>query len=545
MIIGGIFFAVVVAFVTGAVIQFFSRLLFSFQYEKTVKRYGALWGGMAMTAVLFFILIKGAKGASFMTSENIGWINGHTWGILAGIFIVSSVVLEGLLLAGFNIFKPIVLFGTFALAMAFAANDLVNFIGVPMAGWNAYCVAAKSTTPFIIPMTALSGKVPASTWALLVAGGIMVATLWFSRKARTVISTGVDLSQQDEGEEQFEASFLSRTIVRGVLNMISTVRMITPAPLRSVIARRFDSSTYQTNTDAEQRPSFDLLRAAVNIMVASALISYGTSHKLPLSTTYVTFMVAMGASFADQAWGRESAVYRVTGVLTVVGGWLLTALIAFSLAALMATAIFYGKGVVIVALLVLDVAVIWMNHGRHAKRLEMAERGRIFNLRKVTDLTETVAVSFSHISQLLQILTDSLDQSIEGLFTANIYILKKEKSQVKQMRKWTNIIIANVFKSLRLLQRQGSVQERNYLQIVRRLQKISDGHADIVSRAYEHVANHHEGLLDEQIKDLRELKTRFIEILIDVRKHIDNRDSGSADAVREKVKALKLFSREM
>ena len=307
VIIGGIFFAVVVAFFAGALVQFLSRLLFSFNYEKSMRRYGAVWGGLAMAAITYFILIKGAKGASFMTHENLEWIKSHAWTLVGGITAVSAVFLEILLLLGFNILKPIVLIGTFSIAMAFAANDLVNFIGVPMAGWNAYNVAMASSDPVNGSMAALAGKVPANTILLLIAGVVMVATLWFSRKARTVISTGVDLSQQDEGLETFGASFLSRAIVRSVLNTFATVRAITPAPVRAAVAARFNTEEYMADVDEAMRPKFDLLRAAVNIMVASALISYGTAQKLPLSTTYVTFMVAMGASFADQAWGGAKA----------------------------------------------------------------------------------------------------------------------------------------------------------------------------------------------------------------------------------------------
>ena len=545
VIIGGIFFAVIVAFVAGTVVQFLSRLLFTFNYEKTIKRYGAVWGGAAMASVTYFILIKGAKGASFMTPENVAWIKGHTVLILAGITAVSAVILECLLLAGVNIFKPIVLVGTFAIAMAFAANDLVNFIGVPMAGWNAYTEAAKAADPATASMSALAGKVPASTGLLLIAGMVMVLTLWFSRKARTVIKTGVDLSQQDEGIENFGSSFLSRMIVRGTINTFAAVRAVTPPVLRRAVASRLDTSCYHVETDGEQRPSFDLLRAAVNIMVASSLISYGTAHKLPLSTTYVTFMVAMGASFADQAWGRESAVYRVTGVLTVIGGWLLTALVAFCLAALLAIALFYGKMVAGGVLLLLVVVVLFKNHLRHARKIEEEARCEIFNLRKVTDINQAVGDTFSHISSLLGMISESLSNSIEALFIGNVYVLKAERERSENVRKWTNIIIANTFKTLRLLQKKGDVKELNYLQVVRRLQKIANGYAEITTASFEHVANNHKLLLPEQTKDLSEFNDSFKDLMQDVRRHISARDAVDLQSIRKQKDELKKLSESM
>lgn len=543
-IIGGIFFAVVAAFVAGAVVQFVSRMIFTFDYSKTIRRYGALWGGLAMSAVAYFILIKGAKGASFMTPETVHWIKTHTRTILFGIAAVSAAGLEILSLMGVNVFKPVIMLGTFAIAMAFAANDLVNFIGVPMAGWNAYSVAARSADPATASMAPLAGKVPAATGLLLVAGAIMALTLWISKKARTVIGTGVDLSRQEEGVEQFGASFISRAIVRGALGAIGAVRAVTPAPLRRAFARRFDVAEYGVELSADGRPSFDLLRAAVNIMVASALISYGTANKLPLSTTYVTFMVAMGASFADRAWGRESAVYRVTGVLAVAGGWLMTALVAFVVAGLAATALFFGGAVALALLLGAVVFVLRKNHGRHARRLEEKEQDRIFNLEKVSDVGDAAETTFSHVARLLRIVSESVERATDALFKGNVYVLKEEVARSKKVRKWSNVIIANAFKSLRLADRmdESHGRARNYLQIVRRLQKISDGHADVAVRAYEHVANHHKGLTSEQVEDLREFVGRFRDLMAEASERaVSGKPTGLHD-LQERKEALKALS---
>ena len=265
-----------------------------------------------------------------MTPEMVQWIKGHSLLIMLMIFIVSAGVFQVLLsVFRVNILKPIILVGTFALAMAFAANDLVNFIGVPLAGLNAYQTAAASADPLTLTMAALAQKVHTPTVLMLLAGSIMVATLWFSRKARTVTETEISLGQQEEGMEKFESIWLSRKIVNMADTIFSSVSQLLPAGLRTVVARRLTPASAAVSLTRKEKPAFDLIRASVNLMVASAVVSMATSLKLPLSTTYVTFMVAMGSSFSDQAWGRESAVYRVTGVLTVVGGWFMTAFIAF------------------------------------------------------------------------------------------------------------------------------------------------------------------------------------------------------------------------
>jgi len=378
IIIFGILLSVIVAFIFGAVVQFVSRIIFTFDYTKTMKRFGALWGGIALSSITYFILIKGAKGASFISPETISWIKGNTFTILIAIFFASAAFLQLLLFMKVNIFKPIVLMGTFALAMAFAANDLVNFIGVPMAGYHAYISAMATDSPLTASMSALEQKVPTETYFLLVAGVIMILTLWISKKARTVSSTEISLAQQYEGEEKYESAFISRVIVRAVLNSGKLIRTISPAFLYNWINKRFDTTKYKVEADAEKRPSFDLLRASVNLMVASGLISYATSHKLPLSTTYVTFMVAMGSSFADKAWGRDSAVYRITGVVTVITGWFFTAMSAFSLCFVVSVIIFYGKTAGFLALLAAGGFVIVKNHRRHSEELDFKKRELVF-----------------------------------------------------------------------------------------------------------------------------------------------------------------------
>jgi phosphate/sulfate permease len=515
-IIMGILLSVAISFVCGAVVQFFTRLLFTFDYRQRINRYGALWGGVAMSSITYFILVKGAKGASFMSKQNVAWIKDHTLFLLFVIFIVSAILLQILHMMKFNLLKPVVLVGTFALAMAFAANDLVNFIGVPLAGLQAYKAAMATADPLTATMGALGKAVQTQTSLLLLAGIIMTLTLWLSRKARTVTKTELSLSQQDEGNERFESIFLSRAIVRLVRGVFETARVVVPKRLRGFINRRLDPAAAVPVDGEGKKASFDLLRASVNLMVASAVVSYATSHKLPLSTTYVTFMVAMGSSFADRAWGRETAVYRVTGVLTVIGGWFLTAVIAFTFAGLFAAVIFYGKGFGVIFLVFIAASLILNAHRKHRTMEEEANKEKVFNLKSVENPRETVETTFEHMSFLLKEVRVSLDATLAALFRENLDILGMERKRLSKFQKWSNIISANIFKAMRLLDQRGFALSHKYPQTVRRLQKLTDGHRDIVLRSYTHVSNHHKGLLPVQIEDLEQVRRLLDDILMDL-----------------------------
>ncbi|MBW2204008.1 MAG: inorganic phosphate transporter [Deltaproteobacteria bacterium] len=499
MIVSGILLSIVVAFFCGALVQFTTRLIFTFDYEKKLRRYGSLWGGVAMATITFFILVKGAKGTSFMTPEAIEWIKTNSLFLLISIFIISAACLQ-ILISFFrvNILKPIVLVGTFALAMAFAANDLVNFIGVPLAGLNAYTTAVASSDPLNITMSALSKKVQSQTGLLLLAGAIMVITLWLSKKARTVTETEIRLGQQEEGTERFESIWLSRTIVRMGDSFFGSLRNIVPRDIRKAIGRRIDPHIGKTVVVGDNQPSFDLIRASVNLMVASAVVSFATSMKLPLSTTYVTFMVAMGTSFSDQAWGRESAVYRVTGVLTVIGGWFMTALIAFTVSFIFANIIHYFKVPGFIALVLFAGGMIWKNQKQHKGRVKETED--------------------------LEAIRESFDVSFDALFEQDIDQLKRQRKKVKQIQLWTNIIMANIFKVLRLLQKEDVKISFKYAQTIRRLQKISDGHRDTIVRSYKHIGNKHKGLLDIQIEELKQIKICILDIILKAETSFRNKE---------------------
>ena len=352
-IISGILLSVVVAFIVGAIIQYLVRMAFSFNYKKTYHYFGAVWGGIAISAITYFILIKGAKGASFLTPQSVLWIKSNTLWILLFSFIGWGLLLQLLMrIFRINILKIIVLVGTFALAMAFAGNDLVNFIGVPLAGLESFKAFTASTVsdPGQFTMESLSAVVQTPTILLLLAGAVMVATLWLSRKARSVAKTELNLSRQDTGAERFESSLVARHLVRNAIGIANIFKIVAPKKMMKAVDKRFDQKTANKRMRKEGL-SFDLIRASVNLVVASVLVAFGTSLKLPLSTTYVTFMVVMGTSFADRAWGRESAVNRITGVITVIGGWFLTAFAAFT-GAFVVALIIHFLGIIAITLLI-------------------------------------------------------------------------------------------------------------------------------------------------------------------------------------------------
>ena len=511
-IVFGILMSIIIAFFAGSVVQFLSRTVFTFDTTRTLPRYGGLFAGTAMAAITFFILVKGAKGATFMDEASVQWIHEHTLFLLGGIFVVSAGTFQ-ILLSVFrvNILKPIILVGTFALAMAFAANDLVNFIGVPLAGLSAFTTAVASADPLAIPMTALSKSVKSHTWILLAAGFIMVVTLWLSKKARSVTETEISLGQQHEGTERFESIWLSRRIVNTVDLLFGSIKAILPAPARRAVTRRISPESTGAAASGEQ-PAFDMIRASVNLMVASAVVSFATSMKLPLSTTYVTFMVAMGTSFSDQAWGRESAVYRVTGVLTVVGGWFMTALIAFTVSFVFANIIHFGKVPGIILIILFAGAVIWKNHRRHRAKESAKDEMKIFSLENAEDYHKSISDTFDHLAYLLEDLRYSIDDVFDGLFREDLVVLRQCRKKTKQYQIWTNIIISNIFEVLRRLKSDHRNLGYNYYQIIRRLQKISDGYRDTVIKAKLHVGNRHKGLDPEQISELTRIKTHMLEI---------------------------------
>ena len=331
---------------------------------------------------------------------------------------------------------------------------------------------------------------------------------------------------------------ISRMIVRTWLRVAETVMHIVPKSIRTKLENRLDPASYNNSSSMVEGQRFDLIRASVNMMVASAIISFATSLKLPLSTTYVTFTVAMGTSFADGAWGRESAVYRITGVLTVIGGWFMTAISAFIIAFTMAAAIYYSKMYAIPVLLVINGVIIWKNHKKHQQRTSVMHHDKIFNLKKIKDVPASVATTFEQMGYLIKELRNSLDISMEALFRQDLHVLKQQAKDLKQVQSWCNIITANIFKSMRLLQMTGSNIVGRYSETINGLQTLADCHRDIIIRGKTHVDNQHKGLIQEQIEDLRQVQQLINEIFLEVESTFNNRQTVNYASVEEKDKIL-------
>ncbi len=445
-VIMAIFVSVAIAFFFGMLVQYIARVIFSFNYQNKMKYSIGLFGGIAATAIIYFMLIKGLKDSSFMTKENLAWVKDHTAQLVLTCFVFFTVLMQILHWLKINVFKIVVLLGTFALALAFAGNDLVNFIGVPLAGYSSfldYTANGAGYAPDSFLMTSLLG--PASTpWYFLVgAGAIMVYALFTSKKAHAVIKTSVDLSRQDEGEETFGSTPIARTLVRISLNMSNSLSRIIPEGTKNWIDSRFRKD----EAIIADGGAFDLVRAAVNLVLAGLLIAIGTSLKLPLSTTYVTFMVAMGSSLADRAWGRDSAVFRITGVLSVIGGWFLTAGAAFTICFFVALIIHFGGTVAIVLLIGLAAFTLIRSQVLFKKKnLKGKENETFKEIMRSTDSNQALnlmrVLTREELNKVLLYAEENFDRTVNSFINENLRGLRKamgaskfEKQLLKQMKR--------------------------------------------------------------------------------------------------------------
>ncbi len=436
--ITAIFISVGIAFVFGTVIMYISRLIFTFKYKQRLKFKIGIFGGLAVTAILYFMLFKGLKNLSFMTPEVRDFIDGHVVVILLICFVVLSIIMQVLHMMKVNVLRIIVLLGTFSLAMAFAGNDLVNFIGVPLAGYSSYIdfTSAGAANPDTYMMNSLLESAQTPMVFLVGAGLIMVTTLATSKKARKVTETEVNLSRQDAGNEMFGSSKVARSLVRMASSASNAVLKITPEGVQKFVESRFQRPAEAVN---ENSAAYDLIRASVNLVVSALLIALGTSLKLPLSTTYVTFMVAMGSSLADRAWGRESAVFRITGVLTVIGGWFITAAVAFISCFTIATIMHFGGFVAQVILITIAVAMLIHSNINYAKRKKVEKGDLLFyQMLSSTDSKEIVKLLKEHVGKNVAEITDNfsslLIDSTEGLFNEKLHALRKSQNAIKKYK---------------------------------------------------------------------------------------------------------------
>ncbi|GMN10245.1 inorganic phosphate transporter [Croceitalea sp. MTPC9] len=518
-IIFGILLSVFIAFTIGALVQFISRILISFQFNSKPKWVESIFGGLAITAIIYFIIVKGLKSAALFDESIIQFISESP-----ELFIAGNLVFWTLLSWVFstflkwNIYTVVIILGTFALAMAFAGNDLVNFIGVPIAAlqsfqdWQGSGVAASEFN-----MQGLSAAVRTPTLLLLLSGGIMVVTLWFSSKAKSVVKTSVDLARQDEGDERFQPNFISRQVVKFSVAAFENISSIIPPSLREKIDKRFEVPyTYVPKSKVQDMPAFDLVRAAVNLMVASVLISIATSMKLPLSTTYVTFMVAMGTSLADRAWGAESAVYRVAGVLNVIGGWFFTAFSAFTAAAIIAYILHLGGFISLVILLMLAAALLLRNYMAHNKKTKVIKAEDSLRRAESSSIQGVIEESADNIGNVIKRSNKIYTGSINGLAKHNVDDLKKNKKGVSKLSKEVDGLQDNIYYFIKNLDEASVGGASNfYIVMLGHLQDLAQSLEYISKISYTHVNNNHRKLKYNQIKELKDLDNHLEELLKD------------------------------
>lgn len=515
-IILGILLSVVVAFSIGAIVQYISRLLLSFNFNQKPKYYGAIFSGIAVTSIMYFILIKGIKNASFMNDSLKTLISGNTEMVILVGFVLFTLI-SFLLIQGLktNIYRIIIIVGTFALAVAFAGNDLVNFIGPTTGAYQAYLdfgnpeVNTSGLSAMQFTMESLSKKIHTPTIILLVAGLVMVLTLWFSSKAKAVVKTSVDLARQDNVKERFEPNFLSRSIVRMTIAASASVNSLLPDSAKRIIDRQFKEPVLSAAIKKEDMPAFDMVRAAVNLMVASVLISIATSMKLPLSTTYVTFMVTMGTSLADRAWGSESAVYRVAGVLNVIGGWFMTALSAFIAASIMAFILYHGRGYALVALLAFAIFVLFRNYLSHRKKSRILKEEDSLKKAESSSTQGVIFESAKNIANVVKRGNRIYTDAVNGLATHNLKLLKKNRAQVEALSDEIDELKDNIFYFIKNLDEPSVNASNFYISILRHLQDMAQSLGYISNSSYKHVNNNHKKLKFTQIKELKEIDEAF------------------------------------
>lgn len=510
-VISGIFVSVAIAFVVGAIVQYVARIVFSFRYEKSIRYIGGVFGGFSLTALSYFIIFKGLKDVTFIPKEAVVWMDTHIGWLLLACLVFYSILSHILIRLGVNIFRIIILSGTFALAMAFAGNDLVNFIGVPVAAYQSYDIWHHSGMAHnqLLMSGLADGQMVTPTAILLLTGSIMILTLWFSKKARHVIETGVNLSRQSEGAEQFSSNFLSRFLVRITVGLSNVITFLTPKWLQFKIDRRFEKPIIDENVKEEDLPAFDLVRAAINLVVSSSLIAIGTSLKQPLSTTYVTFMVAMGSSLADRAWGRDSAVYRVAGVLNVVGGWFLTAIVACIGAFIVAGVLYYGSVIGLIVMILVVGSLLIRNAIVYRNKQKNKAQGRYFHRADLATIGGVIKESSNYVSDTIFRIDQLYSKVVKNLGTQDLSKLTKNKKNAKKLEKELDEMKGNVYYFIKSLNESSVASSKFYILILDYLQDMAQCMAAITLNSYEHVNNNHKNLKFNQLRDLKGISDKM------------------------------------
>lgn len=544
-IVFSILLSVALSFGLGSLVQYISRLIFTFHYEKRLKYIGALFGGIAITSITFFILIKGLKGVSFIDKETYAWIQENQLTII-GINFAFFTLLSQVLMSVFklNILRVIIIIGTFALALAFAGNDLVNFIGVPIAAFNSYEIFASSgVSGDQLMMGALADEnIVAPFFFLALAGLVMVITLWTSKKAKTVIETEMSLSRQNDGVEKFTPNSLSRFVVRIGVYLGQAINYFLPNSIQIKIDKKFEKPEVKGKKRKDE-PAFDMVRASVNLMIASILISIGTSLKLPLSTTYVTFMVAMGSSFADRAWDRESAVYRVAGVFNVIGGWFVTALVAFLGAFIMTFILKIGEIFAFIGLIVLMAIFLYRSSRRHNKKQREADELVKLKREDIVTINEIINESSMQISRVIGTTNKVYSDVIDNLGLQDLAKLKENKKALKKLEKEVDELKSNVYYFIKNLDETSVEASKFYIMILGYLQDMIQSLAFITQSSYAHINNNHKQLKFNQIRDLKSIDNDVQKLFDNIEAIFENKNFNKlSEVLKEKASILENVS---
>ncbi|WP_257666943.1 inorganic phosphate transporter [Parapedobacter tibetensis] len=547
-IISGIFLSILIAFTAGALIQYLCRLAFSFQYERRLAKLGSIFSGIGITAIIYFLLIKGLKGTTLLQGPWVERLLDNTLPLLGGIFIGFTLLC--LFLQRYfkiNPLKIVVLAGTFSLAMAFAGNDLVNFIGVPISGllayqnWAASGVAANEHYQVFLA----SNDVVVPNYMLLIAGIVMAGTLWLSAKARKVTETEINLGRQDDGEgsdEQFRPNAVSRSVVKSAFLLGNVITAFIPKNVMRNYNLSFEKEKLRQATQVDgMSPAFDLLRAATNLVVASILIAWATSKKLPLSTTYVTFMVAMGTSLADKAWGRESAVYRVTGVLSVIGGWFITALIAFSVAAIFALIIYKGGVIGTCVLIGIILSYIVLSHVKFTKREKYAQKEKSrFSMLEGADIDVYVRNKNLLVSLIID-LAQHYNTILNGIRTNRSAMLKTVDKELEELVQYSYKLKRKSLRAIRELYGHDKKSAEVIVHGADLLQDLIQSAKFLSEESLQYLENLHEPLDDAFIAVLEELNGKMGDLFDLVIEELKDNQGPDIAKLRERRNEVRTF----
>lgn len=543
-VIMGIFLSVAIAFIAGTIVQYISRLIFSFNYKKHLSWTIGVFGGISVTALAYFVLIKGLKSAPFMSAESLAWIDENTTMLVVACFVFFTVLMQILHWCKVNVFRIIVLLGTFSLALAFAGNDLVNFIGVPLAGFSAYTDYAANSNgvgihDFMMNSLMSSAKTPAIF--LLASGIIMVYALATSKKAKNVIKTSVDLARQEEGDEMFGSSALARTIVRRATAINEFLVKVIPAGMRRWIDSRFNKD----EVILENGAAFDMVRAAVNLVLSGLLIIIGTTMKLPLSTTYVTFIVAMGSSLADRAWGRESAVYRITGMLSVIGGWFITAFVAFTICALVTAIMFYTSFVGMFIFICVAVFLLIRSNIKYSKKEKAEQQDDIFKRMMASkDKSEVLSLLRQHVKGTLTDYIAYTEQAYmqvtDGFINEDLKQLKRVMNSTDEQKKMLKKRRRKEILGLRRIPIPIAIEKNTWFHLgSNSCEQMLYCLKRICEPCKEHVDNNFNPISKDCIAEFLPIREELCQLMERTRTAIENNDYREADDILVKGDTLK------